>query len=201
MDFLKPELLPWTLAFVLPGFVSLSVYDLLVPGPRREWEKSVLHLVAFGAANFALWFLAFRALFENAGARPWWFGWVLLLVLVVGPSLLGWMTTAGLQWAGTRGWIAHPFPTAWDAFFNRRQECWVLMHLKDGRLVGGWFAEGSFASAFPNERDLYVRDAWRIGDDGRFEQRIDDSLGIWISAKDCELIEFFESRTEASDGG
>jgi hypothetical protein len=105
MEFLRPDLLPWAVAFLLPGFVSLSVYDRLVPGPRREWEKSVFQLLAFGAANFAAWFGVFRALFANADAPVWWFGWAVFLVLVVSPVLLGWLTAMGLQWAGKKGWI------------------------------------------------------------------------------------------------
>ncbi len=200
MDFFKPEMLQWTAAVIVPGFVAMRVYDLLVPAARRDWSKSILDLLVYGGINFALWFWWTDGLVSAGRAHRWWFGLAALGVLVFSPALLGALAVWARQWKVWRGRMLHPFPTAWDSFFSRGTECWVLVHLKDGSLVGGRFTESSFASAFPNDRDLYIREAWTIGDDGKFAERVLDSLGVWISAKDCELMEFFESPIEATHG-
>ena len=68
----------------------------------------------------------------------------------------------------------------------------MLFHLKDGSLAGGLYRKGSFASASPHNRDVYVRDAWRVGIDGKFMEQLAGTLGMWISVEECTLVELFE---------
>src|SRR5882762_4597151 len=42
------------LVFFIPGFVSLKIYDLLVPGERRDFSKSAFDAIAYSALNFAI---------------------------------------------------------------------------------------------------------------------------------------------------
>lgn len=42
------------LIFFIPGFVSLKVYDLIVPGERRDFSKSAFDAIAYSALNFSV---------------------------------------------------------------------------------------------------------------------------------------------------
>ena len=58
MEILELELVPLAIALLVPGLVAVKVYDLLVPGERRDWTASVLEVFAYGTLNFSLWFWA-----------------------------------------------------------------------------------------------------------------------------------------------
>jgi hypothetical protein len=44
------------LIFCLPGFISMKVYDLMVPGERRDVSKSIFEAVSYSTLNFAALF-------------------------------------------------------------------------------------------------------------------------------------------------
>jgi hypothetical protein len=79
------------LIFFIPGFISLKVYDLLVPGERRDFSKSLFDAVAYSSLNFValLWLIGI----VRSGSLPWlWYA--AMFVLLIGmpaawPILLG----------------------------------------------------------------------------------------------------------------
>jgi hypothetical protein len=94
----------------------------------------------------------------------------------------------------------HPNPTPWDWFFsNRAGNYYVRFHRKEGKDLGGYFGEKSFAASSPNAQQIYVEEVWRLGEDGKFIERVEGTEGAMVNSEDCELIEFFETR-EARDG-
>jgi hypothetical protein len=56
MDIWQSDKLAIFLVMFVPGFISLKVWDLLVPSERRDFSKSIVEAVAFSAINFALLF-------------------------------------------------------------------------------------------------------------------------------------------------
>jgi hypothetical protein len=63
----------------------------------------------------------------------------------------------------THGIFLHPIPTAWDHAFGRRKENYfILFHLKSGVKFGGFYGKSSFVSTFPNEQEIYVEEVWQI---------------------------------------
>ncbi len=84
-----------------------------------------------------------------------------------------------------------PYPTAWDAYFDKRLECFVLVHLKNGELLGGYYGAGSFASSFPNDGDIYVCAVYQIDEFGRFGEPIPYSGGFLIRKDEYSYLEFF----------
>lgn len=51
----------------------------------------------------------------------------------------------------------HPVPTAWDYYFSKQEEAWIIVTLKNGKTIYGKFSEHSFASSDAEERDLYKK--------------------------------------------
>jgi hypothetical protein len=42
------------LLFFVPGFISIKVYDLLVPSERRPFQNTLAEAIAYSAVNFAI---------------------------------------------------------------------------------------------------------------------------------------------------
>lgn len=60
MDIWNADKLALFLVFFLPGFISIKVYDLVVPGERRDFSKSLLETISYSTLNFAalFWLIA-----------------------------------------------------------------------------------------------------------------------------------------------
>ena len=82
--FKNQETLALFLIFFIPGFISLKVYDLLIPGERRDFSKSLFDAVAYSSLNFAaLWWLI--ALVRNAPGLQLYAG--MFVLLIAAPAL------------------------------------------------------------------------------------------------------------------
>jgi hypothetical protein len=59
--FENEQVLALFLVFFVPGFLSLKVYDLLVPGERRDFSRAAFDAVAYSALNFGVLLPLYRA--------------------------------------------------------------------------------------------------------------------------------------------
>lgn len=192
VDLVRVEQLPIFLLLMLPGFVSRKIYDLRVPSDTPDTARYVVDALFYGTLNTSIWILPILWLEPSQKTRPVLFLGVLLVALVISPVLLALGTVWILSSTKLRGWTRHPIPTAWDHFFGQSKPCWMLLRLKNGTSVAGYFGPRSFASSFPHDRDLYMEQTWLVDEAGRFTQKVDDTAGVLISMMDCELVEFFE---------
>ncbi|MCI0541825.1 MAG: DUF6338 family protein, partial [Verrucomicrobiales bacterium] len=81
-------------------------------------------------------------------------------------------------------------PTAWDAVFSGRPESWVVVTLKDGTKIRGWFGVGSHASSDDGRRDLFVSHVVVREADGS-ERLAPNTGGVYVSADEIKTVEFF----------
>ena len=60
MDIWNADKLALFIVFFVPGFISMKVYDLLVPGETRDASKSLLDAISYSTLNFAalFWLIA-----------------------------------------------------------------------------------------------------------------------------------------------
>ena len=190
------EQLPWLLVLILPGFISIRVFELLVPARRTSTGREALEALSYGAINFGIWAVPVLYWLPWLQVRPLRFTLVAIALLIVSPAALALGARALLVWPFVRKWVVHPVPTAWDHFFGQRRAAWMRIHLKNGRFIGGWYGPGSFASSDPEWRDLYVVQAWELDARGGFKQKISDTMGFLVRMEDCELIELLSSSEE-----
>lgn len=122
-DLLKPGALDLFLFFVVPGFVSLSVYDLLVPSARRNLSESAIHLISFSMFNLALWYWVISWMAETslrqihpAAHSVFMFG-----IIAISPALLAIATYRLRISERLRKFVIHPSPTPWDFLFAQRR--------------------------------------------------------------------------------
>lgn len=192
-ELVKADTLVLFLFFVVPGFVAMKVYDLLVPSERRNFADSLIEVVSFSMLNLAVvfWLIAEVNKPEFRSAHPVWYYLATFGVLFVAPACLAVGARSLLASGLLRGRVLHPTPTGWDFFFGKGRPCWMLFHLKSGMKLGGFYAGASFASSFPQAQDVYVEEVWRVDDAGRFVERVDRTAGALIKGEDCNLIELF----------
>ncbi len=113
---------------------------------------------------------------------------VLLVLPVSWPFLYRWL----IKWKWLASKIQLPYDTAWDFFFERRIPVFVLMQLKNGSKIGGYFGPRSYATSFPTEGDIYVETVYSVDEDGVFKEPINDTDGAIIRKDQYDLIEFFK---------
>ena len=84
--------------------------------------------------------------------------------------------------------------TAWASLFSKAPEAGLLVTLRDGGKVAGVFGQRSLASVSASEGDVYLEQAYDIGQDGGWTPR-PNNRGVWIRASEIALIEFFDRST------
>ena len=157
---LSLENLSIVMAFVVPGFIALSVRSQFFTGiaafdPRERLLSYVAISVVYGTLVLRL---VGPAQILNST-------WIFLLVLFIGPVFLGVILGINIQNDFFRRVLSslglftvHPVPTAWDWKFGRSlKEQWVLATLKNGVSFAGLYGRESFAAFSPEERDLYIQ--------------------------------------------
>lgn len=193
------------LFMVVPGFIANRVYALRCPSPKTDWEKAVLEPIACSVVNLVIWFWLvipiLRTPFESVD--EWKLTWVGLLVCLVSPTCLAlfwyWLRVSVLS---QRFGMDHPTPRGWDYFLSENRQFWVLFHLKNGKMVGGYFGAKSFASTYPQEPEIYVEQVWRVCEHGKFVEVVEGTAGAVFRQSDWDRIEFFAIQyEEQKDGG
>lgn len=120
---------------------------------------SVLLNVVVAPGTYLIWHNYLRSgVLSDDQMLPWWL-WLVALLYVFVPILLGRGLALGLQsgagWAQALNVGSRP-PTAWDSIFSAEPEGWILIRLKSGRWIGGQYAEGSYAGGYPEPPDLFL---------------------------------------------
>lgn len=191
------------LTFFVPGFISLKVYDLLVPGERRDFSKSVFDAVAYSALNFSL-LLPLVALIRSEEFyfqhRAWYFVTAYLMLLVL-PAVWPFAAVRILSTQRVSKHFVHPTQKAWDYVFGKREPYWVIVHLKDLRKIGGRFGSRSFASSNPAAPQIYLEEVWKLDDQGGFSEKIERSEGIVILEDGILAVEFFSYNEGEDENG
>jgi hypothetical protein len=192
MEIWEVDKLVLFLVFFIPGFVSLKVYDLFIPVEQRDFSKSVFEVVAYSALNFAAlsWLIIWLISKDFSEGYRWWYYLVVVLVMLVFPTLWALIFVRFRKWKFLTKFILHPFKKPWDYVFGKRESYWVIVHLKDGRMIGGMFGEQSFASSFPAEEQIYLEEVWVLDKNGKFKKPIERSAGIIVLSSEILAIEF-----------
>jgi hypothetical protein len=188
-DLLSADKLLLFFIFFVPGFVSVKIWSLLVPSEHRSMADHAVEVLSFGCINFAILFW----LVNIAIGMDHWAQYLLyIVVLFLFPMIWPIIVKTVLYSKFLRGKIVHPAPKAWDAFFQRGQPCFILVHLKSGQYVGGLYSSNSFASSFPNPEDLYIEQLWKMSGTGEFLKPMPDTKGLLISHDAIDFLELFK---------
>lgn len=182
------------LIFFIPGFISMKVYDLIVPRERRDFSKGVVEAIGYSSLNFAL--LSWLIILIHSGSFSINYRVIyyilLFCILFIFPVIWPIVFFKIAEWEPIARRISHPIQKPWDWVFRKRESFWVIVHFADGRRIGGRYDTQSFASSFPSPEQIYLEEVWRLDENGAFIEPIERSRGMIVLSKDIIAVEFFE---------
>jgi hypothetical protein len=194
MDIWNADKLTLFLIFFLPGFVSMKMYDLMVPGVPREASKSLLEAVSYSTLNFGalFWLIAYirtNGFYQNHFIL---FSLAVTAIMVVVPACwpFAYLKLASFQPIAKH--FANPIQKPWDYVFGKRTPYWIIVHLRSGLRIGGRFDTKSFASSNPADEQIYLEEVWSLDENGRFLKKVERSRGIIVMQDEIRAVEFFE---------
>jgi len=194
MDIWNIDNLVLFLIFFIPGFISIKVYDLFIPGEKRDFTKSLFEVMGFSAINFAaLSWLIILIHSDNfySGHKLFYF-LLLFIILFIVPIIWPLVFLKLSSWPPIAKKIIHPISKPWDYVFGKRDRYWVIVHLRNGEKIGGKYDSNSFSSSYPAEEQIYLEEMWHLNENGAFMEPVDRSAGILILGKDICSLELFK---------
>lgn len=191
MDIWEINKLALFIAFVIPGFISIKAYQLAFPGTERATSDQLIDAIAYSSINYAL--LVFPIITIESGSlkETYKFLYYLFYVFVLFIAPIIWVLI--WKYLRTRDFFQRnaPHPTAkpWDYVFAQRKPYWVKVTLKDGTIIGGRYADKSFASSAPAPEQIYLEETWVLNKKGGFERAKNNTAGVIILSSDISHIE------------
>ncbi len=191
MDIWEIDRLALFLAFVIPGFISIKVYQLAFPGRERATPDQLIDAIAYSSINYAL--LIFPIILIESGnlQESCGFLYYLFYVVVLFIAPIVWVLI--WKYLRTRDFVQRnaPHPTAkpWDYVFAQRKPFWVKIILKDSTIIAGRYACKSFASSAPAPEQIYLEETWMLNDNGGFERKKNDTAGVIVLSDEISHIE------------
>lgn len=207
---LEPQTLVLFLFFVVPGFITVQTYDLIVPSERRNFGESFVDIIAYSFVVLAIAVWPFllvvnnrAAIVTNVSTTVYYLLFALSLALIFFVFPVG--VAVMYHWVRTRdyfrGRIVQPSPTGWDRFFGEEPTCFVLFHLKSEEVLGGFYGGKSSASSYPQAQQVHIEEVWDLDDDYRFVRKRPNTAGAIINKEDCNVIELFFEKPERGEHG
>lgn len=190
----------WNIFIILalPGFISMKAYGLIHPIESKTFKDNLLEAIFFGVLNAILlspliiWLYLITNSFQSINYFCLYA--IIVLALVVAPIFWAFLLNKGLTKLSQNGSILSRYRTAWDHYFSEEESCWVILHLNDGRKIGGLFGINSYASSFPDSGHVYLEQVWTLDENGSFISVVPDSNGIIVTPTEYGIIEFFKTK-------
>jgi uncharacterized protein DUF6338 len=179
---------------ILPGFISIKIYDLVIAGAARDFSKSIIEAISYSVLNFAALFWLIIFVFTPQFLEYHRFlQWLVIVIIFVAmpvfwPFLLIYISKFSLL----RKHLLSPINQPWDKFFSQKDSHWVVVHLKNGKVIRGKYSLNSSASAYPKERQIYIEEVWTKGSNGGFGKKITRTKGMILFESEISYIEFFK---------
>jgi hypothetical protein len=184
MDFLKElnsDTIGALLLYVAPGFISLRIWRFLHPGQKTHLAESLIEAVIYSSWNYIIAVVFVLRFTDRVEIL---YGICFIVFPILWP--VGFHYISKIKRVRNR-----ITPTSWDYFFNQGTACFILAHMKNGKMLGGLYGGGSFTSSYPEPADIYLEEVWRIDDAGRFLEKIDRTAGLLVRFEEIDYLEFF----------
>ena len=183
-----------TTIFVLPGFISTIVIRKTNPLDKSHIARYLIECLTFSIINIALfaWVYHFIFLIQN---RLMFFIVIVLFALIssiVIGLICAYIVQARLidrcmNLIGIK--TINSIPSSWDYFFSRQVTCFIIIKMKNGTIMAGYYGVNSFSSSSIDERDIYVEKGFYMDANGNWNKD-DESIGFYVNSKDIDSIEF-----------
>lgn len=194
MELLELEKLKIFIFFLMPGFISIQAYQLMVPSEYKASTDKIIEAVTYSCINFALLFFPIQYIEQSAleFEHPLLHALFYICVLFVFPVLwvLAFLSLRNLDFFQRK--MPHPIAKPWDFVFSQRKKYWVIVTLKTGEKVAGRYSSKSFTSSNPAPEQIYLEETWVLDKDDSFTRPRQNSEGILILSDEIKTIELFK---------
>lgn len=208
-------------AFVLPGFVAVLLKERLyeVRGEESTFDR-LLTTVYYSLLIYLLpavlvSLLAAASLLNRAdleqffkGESPLWLTGIMALVVLLALPVCA--ALAAWWWMSSRARERiyatseslnpeHRTQTSWDFAFAHEQDLLLVVELKDGGRVAGYYGPRSHSGYGTRMRDVFLEERWDVSDtDGTISPPPEarPSVGVWIDADEIRLIDHYAMSDE-----
>lgn len=177
--------------FIVPGFIAIKVWDLLVPSTRRDFSKMVIELVVYSMLFFPVveWIRGLMIGAKWNEDDPFLYSVGLLGAIVV-PAMVATVAFHRLRLlAAAPLQLPSPVPAGYDYAFSQEGPLWLYFHLQDGRILVGGYEEGCCAGTGVSSREIYVSQPHFLDPEGRSEPMLGADFAL-VKYDDCTLIGF-----------
>ena len=164
--------------------------EFLRPAKEILWSDVFLEAFFFSSINVALLFPLLSLIpldFEGGNLYKFWI--ILLVYLFIAPSLWAWSLTALFCSRFVAERIKIPYPSTWDYFFDNNSYVFLIVHLNNEDIIGGFWSENPYATL---NGDLYMELLYTMREDGTFGEPIPFSKGLLIRKDGYSHIEILE---------
>jgi len=160
---------------------------------------NVIYVLALGD-----WIISALPLQARATSDPRKLAAIVLLGGIALPALTSWLRYGRVRFRplleSRLGWLRvprstttySPEPTAWDHAAPKLGGSWIRVRLGDELWAGGWISGKSYFSTYPESRDIYIEDQYRMEKDGSFLEQVPGTRGCWMTIPDGCVVEWIE---------
>lgn len=196
------------IAFVIPGFISIKVYELINPGEAIDSSKKLVDAITYSCLNYSVLFVPIYYIerVEFYLSHPNLYVFFYFSVLIISPMALSYGLIKIRKLDFFQNNAPHPVKKPWDFVFQKRDWYWVIIELNDGSKVAGKYAGDSFASSYPASEQIFLEERWHLDEDDSLDRPRGGTAGILIGSDHIKTIEFFvfdnggESESETETG-
>lgn len=181
------------LIFVIPGFIAIKTYSLFSPLEDKDSSKILIDAIAYSCINYGLLAVPIYLIqqHKNEIIPFFYYGFYLIAIFIL-PIILSCIFYFLRTRKFIQNFINHPTAKSWDFFFSKRECCFIIANLKDGKKLGGRYGINSFSSSFPQAKELYLEQEWIINSKGGFDRAVNESRGIIIFFEEIISIEIYD---------
>jgi hypothetical protein len=213
-------------ALLIPGVIYAAVRTSLqgFRAPDRVLGERVIQAILISVGLDAFYLIAFgwwlaplvKMGSSTVVSHPLELGFAVVVLGLVIPALFGYLRYGNapavralfsVLRARAPRWVEkitpvsgyNAAPTAWDWIAAKQGGKWIRILTDKGRWIGGWYADESFVSLYPEPRDIFLAEQWIMSADGDFVERAANGAGVWLSLESAQLIEWTDPTSPAKE--
>jgi hypothetical protein len=187
-NLLKFEYLLAVATFLLPGFIFIKIIKLKVPTKDFLLKDLIFEAFSYSLLNLAIFGWIPYLLLSNNKVN--WAIFSFIIILTISPVLLSFLYIKIINSQFFINNFDIQVPTAWDWYFSKKPRSILLIHLKDGSDVVGFFGPNSYATSYPNDGSIYLEKVYTKNEDGKLKL-VKNSNGVLIAKDQYISIEIY----------
>ncbi len=196
MDWLFSEESVNFLLFILPGFVTVSVFYLFTSHPRPAAFEQIIQASIFTIIISTLFWIAGTIIDWIIGTIIEMDSWNKTLIfsisfifaVILGLSIVYLMNNDTIhRCLRNRGFTKETsYPSEWYSAFSRLSNCYVVLHMSGGRRLYGWPTEWPSS---PGEGHFFIEEGEWLSEKNK-RTPITGVTAILVSVSEVEMVEF-----------